>query len=127
MILSYDYNTSYDPSAPVIPVKISAPGQGIQEAVMGFIDSGTDATMIPDTLLRKIKARFVEHRHLRGVTGHRISIKRYLVTIHLGTEVIYGVRAVATSSDTEISLGRDVLNQLVITMNGLAQVVEISA
>jgi len=127
MIFSHDYNTSYDPAAPVVPVKISAPGQGIQEEVMGFIDSGADATMIPDTLLRKIKARFVEHRNLRGVTGHRISVKRYLVTIHLGNEVVYGVRAVATSSGTELILGRDVLNQLVITLNGLAQVVEISA
>ena len=127
MILSHDYNTSYDPAAPVIPVKISAPGQGIQEEVLGFIDSGADATMIPATLLRKIKARFVEHRNLRGVTGHRISVKRYLVAIHLGSEVIYGVRAVATASGSELILGRDVLNQLIVTLNGLAHVVQISA
>lgn len=73
-----------------------------------------------------MKARYVESRNLRGVTGHRIRVKRYSVVIQVGREIIYGVRAVATDAGNEVILGRDVLNQLIVTLNGLAHMVAVT-
>jgi len=40
--------------------------------------------------------------------------------------MIYGIDAIANEQTEEVIVGRDVLNQLVVTLNGLAQVIEIT-
>jgi hypothetical protein len=126
MIFSHDYDTNYDPAAPVLSIGIGSIDREGQAQVIALVDSGSDVTMIPLAILRQVKARYVESRNLRGVTGHRIRVKRYSVIIQVGGETIYGVRAVATTTGDEVILGRDVLNQLVVTLNGLAHIVEVS-
>ena len=45
----------------------------------------------------------------------------YLASVHIAGVVIHGIRAVAARDTTEAILGRDVLNQLEIVLNGPAQ------
>lgn len=46
MILSHEYNTNYDPAAPVLPIGISSLDREEQAQVIALIDSGSDVTMI---------------------------------------------------------------------------------
>ena len=81
--------------------------------------------MLPITTLQTIGARYVETRQMRGVTGVALTVDLYVVIIQIGRQVIHAIRAVATQDDEAI-IGRDVLNQLVVTLNGPAEVTEMS-
>lgn len=126
-VYSQEYdNITYDPAAPVIDIIISHPvSDGNQVSLVAMMDTGADATMLPFDELEKVGARFLETRQMRGATGHILVVDTYLVTIRLGPHTLHGVQAVAMQSNTESIVGRDVLNQLEIILNGPAHVVEI--
>jgi len=50
----------------------------------------------------------------------------YVLNIRVGPHWVRGVRVVAVAAHTEIVLGRNVLNHLIVTLNGLAGVTEIT-
>jgi hypothetical protein len=50
----------------------------------------------------------------------------YLVTLTIGTLTFYGIEAIANNQTDEVIAGRDVLNQVVVTLNGLAYEVQIA-
>jgi predicted aspartyl protease len=126
MLASFSYDISYEPAAPVIEIQIGASdGTPARLKLTGLIDTGADATMIPLDMLQAAGARFVQRRGLRGVTGERQTVSLYLVAIHIDEHTVHGIRAVATSSGGEIIIGRDVLNNLIVTLNGLASITEI--
>lgn len=126
MASSFTYDVSYDPAAPVVEIGIG-PSDGTPARVWltGLLDTGADATMIPLNQLKAAGARFVQRRGLRGVTGERQTVSLYLASIHIGSHAVHGIRAVATSENAEIIIGRDVLNNLIITLNGLAHITEV--
>ncbi len=122
----YD-NQQYDPAAPVVEVGVAKPGSS-EPAVhlLALIDSGADATMFPIDALQAAGGRYVERRQMRGVTGHPVIVETYLVKLRIGPLEFPGVEAVAMAPNSEALIGRDVLNQMVVTLNGLAHVVELS-
>jgi predicted aspartyl protease len=50
----------------------------------------------------------------------KITVNLYLAAVHIGEYIVHGVRAVAVSSGDESIVGRDVLNQLEVLLNGPA-------
>lgn len=76
--------------------------------------------MIPVQVLNRIKADYIDSVRMSGVTGVAEQRDRYRVRIQIGDIVIHGVDAVAISMSDEALIGRDVLNQLVVTLDGLA-------
>jgi hypothetical protein len=91
-----------------------------------MLDSGADATMIPITTLRTIKARFARTHTMRGIIGRARSVELYFVEIKIGSYKIPGIKAVAAESSTHAIIGRDVLNQLIVTLDGISGVTDIS-
>jgi len=91
------------------------------------VDSGADATMIPLRYLRQIKAIRSQRAAMRGVTGAREVVDLYAVAIRIGRSHALYVDAVANKLNDETIIGRDVLNQFVVTLNGPAHVVEVAA
>jgi len=126
-VYSFDYSDIYTPPAPILELGVSKTAGTSELLISALVDSGADATMLPLSILQQIGARFVETRQMRGVTGVAQKVDCYRVTVRIGSQVIPGIRAIATTSSQEAIIGRDVLNQLVVTLNGLAQVVEIMA
>ncbi|MBE2202471.1 MAG: aspartyl protease family protein [Anaerolinea sp.] len=128
-VYSHDYDGDvYDPAAPIVEIVVShtSPG-GLAETLSALVDSGADATMLPINILTRVGARFLETRQMRGVTGHRLVVDTYLVTIRLGPHTLHGIQSVAMREGIEAVVGRDVLNQLEVVLNGPANVVEIVA
>lgn len=62
---------------------------------------------------------------MRGITGIAYPVDLYLITVQIGSHNIPAIRAIVATSDGETIIGRDVLNQLVVTLNGPANVTEI--
>ena len=126
MIHSYLYSSAYDPEAPVIPITVYSPKYKKPEvSLTALADYGSDATMIPRDVLKKVRARYIETRRLRGISGLGYPVKTYLVTIRIGPHTIYGIEAVAIEPKSEPLIGRDVLNQLVVTLDGPATTTEV--
>ena len=119
---SFLYDTSYLPSAPVVKIKVHA-ARELELVVL--VDSGADATMMPVDFLREISATYVKRQRMCGITGVSQQVNLYLVTIQLSLHRLPGIRVIATTSGNEVILGRDALNHLIITLNGLAGVTEI--
>ncbi len=119
---TFAYNTrDFSPAMPVLDISVSGIRQGGPIAdTVALVDSGADATMFPVDLLERVRARFHETKTMRGVTGHRVDVDTYLVTIQVGPYRIAGVEAIGMEESTEVILGRDVLNQLEITLVGPA-------
>jgi len=125
-LYTYDYDFSYSPSAPVAEIEVTTDLSNAAITLVAFIDSGADATMLPFAILHQLQAEEMETRYLRTVTGKRVAVDLYRVAIRVGPYHFRSIRAVATDSPTEIILGRDVLNHLIVTLNGLAAMTEIN-
>ncbi len=124
----FDYDFAYAPPAPVVPIGIANPDDGRPPLrVQALIDSGSDATLIPLTMLQQVGVYSGEQVSFRGVTGSRVIADAFRVVIHMPAGTAYGVRAIATRGSEEIILGRDVLNQWRITLDCPGETVEVEA
>jgi predicted aspartyl protease len=127
MNVQFDYDRSYLPSAPVIILTVDGYSDSAEPAtVRTMIDSGADGTMLPTAVLEKIEASYVDSVRMIGVTGTIEQRDRYRVRLQIGEIVVKGIDAVAIASEDEGLIGRDVLNQLIVTLNGLAAEITIA-
>jgi predicted aspartyl protease len=125
-LFSQIYDNAYSPAAPVADVAVRAFGRSTPEVeVTALVDSGADGTLIPIDVLQQIKAPYWGTRRMFGVAGGSQRVDLYSVTLRVGQEIVYGIHAVAAGVGTEAILGRDVLNQLRITLDGPAETLEI--
>ena len=122
-IVPYLYSTNFNPSMPVVMLQVQY--QHRTTEVMALVDSGADATILPIGVLQSVHARRIETRHMRGVTGIRKRVGIYTVTIQISSHTIHRVHTIAADTGTEAILGRDILNYLVVTLDGPAGVTEI--
>jgi len=123
--IAFDYNGAYAPSAPFIPIAVD--GYDPAEPpiiVLAFVDSGADGTMLPKDILHAVGAEYEDTVRLRGFAGDVQRLDRYTVRIQIEREIVHAVSAVATAAGSEALIGRDVLNHLVVTLNGPAGVTE---
>lgn len=123
---TFVYDTTYDPPAPVIEVEIDGYVAALgQRKLRALVDSGADATMIPVQVLTAVGAAYQDTLWMRGVTGARVEIDRYLVAIRIGAQLIHGLSVIGAPEEADAVLGRDLLNQLIVVLDGPAEAGEI--
>lgn len=125
MLYTYDYDRSYNPSMPIAQVEIWHGTTSPPLALNAIIDSGADATMLPMTYLQQIGARIHDHVWLHGVTAYRTEVDLYTISLRVAGYTRHDLSVVGDPSGQDVILGRDLLNDLQVTLNGLAGVVEI--
>jgi predicted aspartyl protease len=125
-LFTYPYDQAYQPAMPVVDVRIISPHSGESAGPFtAVLDSGADGTLIPVDLLEQIDVLSIASANLRGITGERRAVKLYLVNLEIGPSRLRGIRVASMPMRTEFILGRNVLNQMTVTLNGLALVTEI--
>ena len=128
IVYSHEYSTEYYPSAPVVEVAVRHVQRANPEILItALVDSGADASMIPINVLRAVGAKRLGKRRVRGISGLAYSAEIYLATIRIGPHLIRAMQVIAVKTNKEAIIGRDVLNDLVVTLNGLAGVIEVEA
>lgn len=126
---THEYDSDY-PDGPAMPVvelrvrQIAANNDGI--GLRALIDSGADATILPAQVLQDAGVEQVGRARMHWGPHQSQTYDVYLATITIGNYTINGVRVLTAAASSEAILGRDVLNQMIVTLNGLANVVEIS-
>ena len=128
MVYTYNYNTAYSgPAMPVVPLEI---GNNTKTekwfTVQALVNSGADATMIPIRYLRQLGVEPVNKRRVVDASGISYSVEVYVVALRVGPYYHPAVGILANRQSKDVLLGRNVLNHLIVTLNGLAYTVEIS-
>ena len=127
MSYSCDYNSAYSPAMPVVEVTLENIETGVQgEKITAIVDSGADSCILPIKYLDAIGSESIRKTQMVGVASIGFQVELHLLILHLGPLTIYGVEAVADKQNREAIIGRNVLNQLVVTLNGLAGITEIT-
>jgi len=125
-IYSFTYNRDYQPPFPELEVELSLPGSSEPTvSLSALVDTGADVTLLPLNELAHIGARFINDARVSGLFGGRESVGIYAVTVRVGHQQIHAVRVAGVPALTEAILGRDVLGQLVVTLNGPAETLEL--
>lgn len=124
--IAYDYDPAYAPPAPFLPIAVDGYDPAKAPAILpAFVDTGADGTLLPEDILHTVGAEYVDTVRMADVAGGIQRLDRYTVRVQIDGEIVHAVSAVATAAGSEALIGRDVLNHLVVTLNGPAGVVEL--
>ena len=125
MIYTYKYDANYDPAFPVVEIDVW--GMKAQQllSLKALVDSGSDATMIPLSFLQQTGAMKSGRQYMRGIAGGSYLVDMYLTHIRLGSYEVY-IPVIADRHNDQVIVGRDVLNHMIVKLNGLAHTVEVS-
>jgi len=122
-----EYSRSYNPPMPVMDIGISQPDATSPQIFLEtIVDTGADGTLLPVDVLEGIQARVVDRARLVGITGRHQIVDLYVVTIQVGSVRLPGIKVAALPQGATGILGRDVLNQLLVHLNGPALVLELA-
>jgi predicted aspartyl protease len=111
----FAYDVKLDPPGPVVPVRIARPVGDEAVMVPMLVDTGADCTLVPASIVRRLGLPRIDAITLAGVGGARTRSTVHAAAIQVG-EIRLLARVVAFVD--EAILGRDVLNQAVVTLDG---------
>jgi predicted aspartyl protease len=114
----FPYDVAYDPALPVCQVVLSTESTGRRVKLTAVIDTGADGTIVPVRHLEQISARRVFETGLRSQWGERRTVFLYLVNLQIGTLELTGIHIVGDELGEEFILGRNVLNELRLLLDG---------
>lgn len=114
----HEYDTQYNPAMPVVAVAIANTAEGDEQTVLALLDSGADGSMFPQRLLQQLDAEYVRTVTMKGVIGIKVPVDVFVVRLRIGDIVLPGVRVIADSQNQQAILGRNVLNHLLVSLNG---------
>lgn len=118
------YDTKRNPPAPILPIRIGRPGTDPSVLLTALVDTGADATIIPRALARRLNLPILAEVAIGGTGG--LSQR---ATVHSAVVEVAGSRwpAQVIALGGEPLIGRDLLNQWVVTLKGPQRVMEIEA
>lgn len=122
---TFPYETSEQPPAPYLELKIRPSLQAINFLTQrAKLDSGASMTVIPSSIVARWQLMPFSRVTVRAYDGHVSTRPTYLVDLAIGKRRFTRVK-VTLSPRTNVLLGRDVLNQLRITLDGPRQITKI--
>jgi predicted aspartyl protease len=113
--LRFAYDAELDPPAPVVPVRVGQPAGGDSVMVPMLVDTSADCTLIPTSIVERLGLPLVDVIGVTGVGGATTRAAVHAAVLELGALQVVA-RVVAFAS--EAILGRDVLNQVCMTLDG---------
>jgi len=124
-MLTFRYSRGESPPAPYIALEIAPSGRRRKPVRRrAKLDSGASITVIPESLPRRWQIPFVGTTTVCSYNGQELARLVYAVDIIIGPKRFRNVW-VTVAPRRYILLGRDVLNQLRVTLDGPRQIVDI--
>lgn len=122
------YNNQYMPPAPTVEIWLARPRGALEIGPLpALLDTGADASLIPLAYLDRLRLKPIRQKSLRSQWGERRSVGIYRIEMRIGDSLhLPWVEVVGDELGDEALLGRNVLNQLRILLNGPGQSVEIT-
>jgi len=117
--MTYQYDTHYEPPAPVIPIAVHRPGDSTKQVTTdALVDTGSDVTCLPSALIRAIGGEPASVYDIYGMNRVFIgSANSYFLEFEIGSATkLIEVLAIGD----EPILGRNLLNEFVLELDGPA-------
>lgn len=122
-VYTYDYDLAYIPAMPTVEIQIGRPDSVASFDLSALVDSGADVTMIPVSYLEEVAAIKRRRVSIRDISGRRADANLYTVSLQFAHYKRQRIDVVGNADTDEVIIGRDVLNHLVVTLDGLANAV----
>ena len=120
------YDNKYTPPAPRPEIRLAAPDEAFRSRpLIALVDTGADATMVPAHQIKPLGVQIDNRKVLRSPWGERYPVNVYLLDVEVGDLRLPLIEVVADDRGDEVILGRNVLNRLVMVLDGPRQVLEI--
>lgn len=113
----YSYSRQQEPPAPFLDIRVSAAAESEPVNVRAILDTGSDATALPDDTLKELGVEPVDSKLIGGISGEKFLAAVFDVFIALEQDEPAKVE-VYSWYDNYAILGRDILNKYVITLDG---------
>lgn len=124
--MKFAYDTSYEPPAPSIEIQLALPESSyFIGPVTAFVDSGADATIVPSYYLQGLPIQVDDRKVLRSAWGERRIVDIHYLDVGIGAIRLPVIEIVADELSDEIIIGRNILNKLLVVLNGPAQTLEL--
>ena len=111
------YSRAFDPPAPVVPVRLRAPGQLEVAHAEGKIDTGSDLCAVPERTIAALNLPAVRSVRALGFAGAIQEVTVYRVDVEIDGLVFPRIEAVATARPYAL-IGRNVLRRLLLRLDG---------
>jgi len=120
--MTHTYAQSYGLPFPQLPVVINHPESNAHSAPLpGLVDTGANATLVPSAQLRANGAEEIYRTSLRSHWGESRPAVVYLVDLQVAGHNLPGIEVISDEHSEAILLGRNVLNRLILLLDGPAQ------
>jgi predicted aspartyl protease len=125
-MIRYQYVAEFTPSAPFVHVIVRNPKADHASAeIPAQLDTGADRTVIPKRVAEEVHLSAVRKITVAGLGGDLHTLDVFLVLLQIRDLQPMAVEVIAHDDESFVLLGRDVINQLRIVLDGPNQVLEI--
>jgi predicted aspartyl protease len=122
---SYSSKFPDEPPGPYVTVQISSPVTNESREIQGILDTGADHTLIPNPTAVALKLRQISEIDILDVNGGKTTQSTYVANLAFnGLE--FPTVEVAGAPYAIVLIGRDILEQLVVTFDGPNQTFTLS-
>lgn len=115
--MMFPYDPNFSPPALTLDVEVRNPQTGAVQQVLAKLDTGADSSIIPLDVARTLTLQPFDQLLSIAFDGQTSILESYLVELLIAGYLFVDLE-VAAASLPYVLLGRDVLNELIVTMNG---------
>jgi predicted aspartyl protease len=124
--MKFPYDLGYFPSAPSVEIQLGVLDEAFRVGPLrALVDTGADVTIVPQRSIRLLKVQVDDRKYLRTPWGERRVVDIHFLDMGIGDMRLPCVEIVADDLGDSVILGRNVLNKLVLMLDGPKQVLEI--
>jgi predicted aspartyl protease len=117
-VTSYPHDSTFVHPFPTLPVVIRQVGEAAERSLSALLDTGADVMLVPTVHLKAIQADELYNTRLRSHWGEWLPVTVHMVDLEIGEQHLPGVEVVADDTGDTILLGRNVINKLILLLDG---------
>jgi len=124
--MKFSYDSSFFPPAPILEIRLGAPETFLQVGPLpALVDSGADMSIVPLRYIKPLGLQVDNRKFLRSAWGERRPVDVYLLDVGIGKITFPLVEIVADDRGDNLILGRNILNKLVMILDGPKTLLEL--
>lgn len=124
--MAYPYRGRLPWPFPALPIVVYNDDRvAISPTLTALVDTGADTTLVPAHVLEQGKAEVLRTARIRSHWGEFQVVTLYLVDLALAGEHLGGIEVVADKGSDEVILGRNVLNKVILLLDGPQQQIDL--
>jgi len=117
--MTFKYNKHYYPPAATLEFYLAVPDEAPQIGPLeALIDTGSDSTLIPEHYLKSLHLEEVGSARLSGIVDGYREVSLYEVDVLIASFRFPGVIVAGEDMRNEIIFGRNLLNKLILLLDG---------